>query len=298
MDIRHLAGEQDGTDVNTDLFDRQIRAFGMSGQKILSGLRVSIVGVGGTGSAVAEQLARPGLDDFVLVDHDKFSVSNRTRMYGSYAHATDLHKTEIVRENICRISPGAAVATVPKNVISQRTLDRLKNCDVVFGCVDAHAPRSVLNETAHQFFIPVIDVGVGIDAKDGRIAGGTVRMTLSGPSLPCLYCTGVIRPETIQAESLSTGDRKSRLREGYIQGAGNDDDAPSVVSLTSMAASYAVLFLKVLLFFITESDSNMLHMDIRRLKTSMISSQVRGGCVCGQDGQGGIHAALGTAVCC
>ena len=47
---RHKTEEK----IDIDLYDRQIRAFGLKGQKILSQLTIGIVGVGGTGSAVAE----------------------------------------------------------------------------------------------------------------------------------------------------------------------------------------------------------------------------------------------------
>ena len=46
-------------------------------------LTVGIVGCGGTGSAVAEQLARLGVRRFILTDPDTLSASNVTRVYGS-----------------------------------------------------------------------------------------------------------------------------------------------------------------------------------------------------------------------
>ena len=265
--------------VDTALYDRQIRAFGIAGQEALSCIRVGIAGVGGTGSSVAEQLARAGVKRFTLVDRDVFSASNRTRMYGTDAKTLDRPKAEIVGENIRRIAPDAAVDAVVMDIVSQEALASLRECDVVFGCTDRQAPRSVLNELAYQFFVPVIDVGVGVNSRGGRMSGGTVRASIVAPSLPCLFCSGVVSPGGILAESLDPDDRRAREREGYVAGL-DDGEAPSVVSLTTMAASYAVFMLKDMLFGITNSERGMLLVDTGTLETSFPASRARPGCVC------------------
>ena len=111
MAVRPLARRAAGkSPVDTALYDRQIRAFGISGQRVLSSIRVGIAGVGGTASSVAEQLARAGVKRFTLVDRDAFSASNRTRMYGTDAATRDGPKVEAVAESNCsrvlrRIAP-------------------------------------------------------------------------------------------------------------------------------------------------------------------------------------------------
>src|SRR6266853_5692696 len=47
-------------------YDRQVLAFGLEGQDVIQTLKVAIVGLGGTGSLVAEQLARLGVKDLTL----------------------------------------------------------------------------------------------------------------------------------------------------------------------------------------------------------------------------------------
>lgn len=280
MSLRPLAQRPaDKSPVDTALYDRQLRAFGIAGQRALSGIRVGIAGVGGTGSSVAEQLARVGVKHFTLVDRDTFSASNRTRMYGTDAGTRARPKADIVVENIRRIEPDAAVDAVTMDIVSQEALALLRECDVVFGCTDRQAPRSVLNELAYQFFVPVIDVGVGMDSRGGRISGGTVRASIVAPSLPCLFCSGIISPDGILAESLDPGDRRAREREGYVAGLGADE-APSVISLTTMAASYAVFLMKDMLFGITNSERNLLLVDVGTLETVFPSSRARPGCVC------------------
>lgn len=54
-----------------NIFDRQIRAFGKDGQKLISQAKIGLVGCGGMGSSCAEQLIRLGVRDVVLIDPDR-----------------------------------------------------------------------------------------------------------------------------------------------------------------------------------------------------------------------------------
>lgn len=65
-----------------DVHQRQVLAFGAVGQEVLAGLRVGVIGAGGTGSAVIEQLTRLGIRDITVVDDDVLARSNVSRVYG------------------------------------------------------------------------------------------------------------------------------------------------------------------------------------------------------------------------
>jgi predicted dinucleotide-binding enzyme len=265
--------------VEEEIYDRQIKAFGKKGQEFLSSLKIGIVGAGGTGSCIAEQLAREGVRDFIIVDHDHFDRSNKTRMYGSTASNKQKEfKVNIVKKNIKRIEPKANVLAIPKNVINQKVLLELKDCDIVFSCTDRHAPRGVLNELAHQYYIPVIDVGVGLETKNDRIEGGTLRATLVSPSLPCLFCSSIINADRITAEGLGKEERELRQKAGYITGF--DENAPSVIVFTTMAASLGLMLFKDLLFELLNSDANTLTINVTTYQSSRLTASVRNDCVC------------------
>src|SRR5206468_6618169 len=72
-----------GDRVDRKFVDRQVRALGDRIQEELESMEVGIVGLGGTGSSVAEQLVRMGVKKLTLVDHDVFEPSNWSRLYGS-----------------------------------------------------------------------------------------------------------------------------------------------------------------------------------------------------------------------
>ena len=57
--------------------------FGAAGQHILQASKVAVVGLGGVGSLVAEQLARLGVGNIVLIDPDEIESSNLSRVVGA-----------------------------------------------------------------------------------------------------------------------------------------------------------------------------------------------------------------------
>jgi molybdopterin/thiamine biosynthesis adenylyltransferase len=275
---KKLLTKQKKINIDENIYDRQIRAFGLRGQKLLSQLKIGIVGLGGTGSAVAEQLAREGITNFIIMDHDVFEPSNKTRIYGSHHNDAKKPKTSIIKRNILQIEPKATIKIISKKLTSENDIVELLDCDVVFSCVDRHTPRSFLNNLSYQYGISVIDVGVGLDSENEMIVGGHIRATLLGPTLPCLFCTGIIDPDTILAESMPKKELDALQKEGYIHGL--TDDVPAVIEFTSMAASMGVLLLKDLLFGVLRTNANTLVLDITTFQSSRLSASSKPDCVC------------------
>jgi molybdopterin-synthase adenylyltransferase len=229
-----------GAAPNEELYNRQVMAFGPVAQRQLERLKVAVIGVGGTGSCVVEQLARLGVSELMLIDPDNFDTSNLTRMYGSsFADiAGKPRKTEIVKNNVLAINPSATVATTTSSIISRSALSSLVDRDVVFCCTDNESSRAVLNRFAYQYFVPVIDMGSRIVVSNGRIIGASGRTSVVGPGLPCLWCGFHLDADRIRSESLPADERRRLTAEGYVEGM--DVKAPSVVSLNSTVASLSI----------------------------------------------------------
>ncbi|MCL5962724.1 MAG: ThiF family adenylyltransferase [Chloroflexi bacterium] len=234
-----------------DMYSRQIQAFGMGGQRRIASTKVGVVGLGGTGSATAEQLIRLGVKNLVLIDKDVFEPSNLNRVYGSvYADAYPRHhwwlpwrkrkipKVELAFNHLKRINPDAMINTIQDSVVRNSACSALLDRDVIFCCTDDNWGRSVINQVAYQFLIPVINMGMRIDSKDEKIAGAAGSVHVLRPGKPCLWCYEFLRADRIRAESLPSTERDSLLREGYVENV--DTPAPSVVPLTTTVAGLAV----------------------------------------------------------
>ncbi len=213
-------------------FDRQVRAFGEEGQLTLNALRVAVIGLGGIGSLVAEQLVRAGVTDIVLVDFDRIEESNVSRVFGALGRDVGLSKVRVIAKHLEAI--GASVIALEDSAIRQSVLLALRDRDVIFACVDNDQTRALLNRFAHQYFIPVIDHGTRLDGRSGKVTAAAGRVTVVGPGFTCLRCSHHLNPERIRAESMPKEDRARLEKEGYVMGI--DEPAPAVVSLNTVVA--------------------------------------------------------------
>lgn len=268
-----------------ELFDRQVPALGEKGQGRIRSVKVGIVGVGGTGSPTAEQLVRLGVQDIVLVDKDIFEKSNLTRVYGTFAGdvpkkqfkwLSPPKKVQLVARHLKNINPKVTLCPICKDIVMPDAARVLLDRDIIFLCTDNLWSRSVVNELSYRYFIPIINMGVRIDARDGIIIGATGVVDVIRPDLPCLWCKGALDADRIAAESLPIGERNSRIREGYVQDVGSL--APSVVSLTTTVSGFAVTtFLQLVTGFMGQPGS------VERLNYDICSNRVNPGRTKGLD---------------
>lgn len=190
----------------------------------LAALRVGVVGLGGGGSHIVQQLAHIGVGGYTLVDPDRIEISNLNRLVGGTASDVSAHqrKTTIAARQIKSLLPSARIVAVPGRW--QLTSEVLRDCDIIFGCIDSFGERRQLEEAARRFVIPYIDIGMDVVA-DGRRHEIVGQVALSMPGRPCLRCMGIVRD----------GDIADEARRYGVAG-----DNPQVVWANGVLASVAV----------------------------------------------------------
>lgn len=280
--FRLYGGERDGEPVPA-VFDRQVRAFGDDIQRILGALHVGVVGLGGTGSPVAEQLVRLGVGRLTLFDGDAFESSNVNRVYGSTMLDINRPKVAIAKQHLDTIGLPTRVEAIPEHITGEASARRLRACDVVFGCTDKQIPRAILMQLASKYSLPVFDLGVLIDSQDQHIRSIHGRITTLLPGEACLYCRGRISPEAMRAEALPDREREKQMREGYVPEL--EGPAPAVIAFTSAVASLAIaeLLHRLTGFMGAERTSSevLIAFDQSRIRTNRV--QPREVCQCGDD---------------
>ncbi len=220
-------------------FDRNIRAFGGDIQRVLGNLRIAVIGAGGTGSAVAEQLVRLGVRHLVLIDPDELSASNVTRVYGSTFGDVDRPKVEILADHLRRIAPDTQIDSLQAMITAEKIARRLLDVDLIFGCTDDNAGRLVLSRVASYLLAPLIDCGVLLSSDlDGNLAGIDGRVTIVAPGSACLVCRGRIDLQRAAAEMLPPEEHQRLVGEGYAPALVGVD--PAVVTYTTQVAATAV----------------------------------------------------------
>ena len=221
------------------VLDRNIRAFGEPVQRMIGMLRIGVVGCGGTGSAVAEQLVRLGARRLLLVDADTLSASNVTRVYGSTPADVGKPKTEVLADHLLRIAPGLDCKTVVGRCTSRHVAESLAGADLLFGCTDDNAGRLVLSRLCYWFLTPVIDMGVLLTSDPGgTLEGIHGRITVLAPGSACLLCRGRVDLVRAAAETRAPEEHRRLEAEGYAPALGAVE--PAVIAFTTMTAALAV----------------------------------------------------------
>lgn len=260
-------------------YDRQVRAFGTQGQAILRGTTVAIVGLGGTGSIVAQQLAHLGVGQLVLVDHDVVDESNLNRLLGAVPADVGRPKVDVAAAAAGAINPGLRCQLIVGDVVDDGVAAKLLNVDFIFSCTDSMASRAVINQIAYQYLIATIDMGVAIRIIDGRISSVTGRVQMLSPGLGCLVCGDGIDGQQVRWELMTPAQRRA---DPYFEGASVPQ--PAVLPLNGTVTSAAVtMFLSAVTSY--PSEARLLHYDgIRGSVRPQLLKPVAGCIVCSCEG--------------
>jgi molybdopterin/thiamine biosynthesis adenylyltransferase len=209
--------------------------FGTEGQERIAETSVAIVGLGGLGSHVAQQLAYLGVLSFRLVDGDVVSVSNLNRLVGATDRDIGAQKTDITARMISAIQPSASVTRAAREFTLEDASD-LERPNLLFGCVDGDPARLEMVRYASAYALPYIDLAS--DVAPGGEFGGRVVFAKDGKR--CLSCLGELDQHELARAGMTD---EQRAADDEIYGIDRDvigDTGPSVVSINGVVASLGV----------------------------------------------------------
>ncbi|MBX4997459.1 ThiF family adenylyltransferase [Rhizobium lentis] len=210
----------------------------------LSRLSAAVIGVSGTGSIAAEQVARLGFGSVTLVDPDRIEKKNLNRILNStLADAERARpKVEMFCAAIAEYRGDGVAISLPHTLGTREAIEAVGQCDVIFSCVDSKEGRQHADLIASAFLIPLFDVGVTIPTfrDDDKVAIADVsgRIDYVQPGGSTLSDRGVYTQESLRAEYLTRTDPSAfqdEIAAGYIKGI--HEEAPSVITLNMRAAS-------------------------------------------------------------
>ena len=221
--------------IHPDTFDRQVRVFGTDAQARLAAVKVGIVGVGGIGSVIAEELTHLGVADLTLVDPDVIESTNLNRVVGAKLNDIGEYKVDVAARWITALRPDHRVRCIRGSVLATSVAHELRNIEFLFICTDSNGSRAILNQFAYQYLIPSIDTGVAIAVKKSRVTSVTGRVQMLAPGLGCLTCAELLDPDAVRTDLMTDYERQT---DPYFIGTGTAQ--PAVMSINATVASLAV----------------------------------------------------------
>lgn len=160
--------------------------WGEEGQARVRAGRVGLFGVGGTGAAHAEILARAGVGYLRLIDRDIVDALDlhRTHLLDERDAATPVAKAEAAARRLAEINGDVRVEAVVAFANAANVSELARGLDVVVDCSDNFRLRFILNDAAVKADIPMVYQG----AEGAR--GATMAVVPgAGPCLRCLLPT-------------------------------------------------------------------------------------------------------------
>ncbi len=202
---------------------------------------VTVIGVGGLGSIVSENLVHNGFHSLTLVDQDNIEESNLNRIVGAtFKDAKDrANKVDALARHLKGINPEVVVESIPDVVESPRAIEGIARSDWVFICTDNHSSRQAAQQACMRYCVPFISTGVNITVENGLTAdvSGEVVLVRPGDHI-CLDCLWRLDPNRVAFERNRAGEiGATMIRRGYFSGA--DVKEPAVKSLNAIVACIA-----------------------------------------------------------
>src|SRR6267143_1379487 len=143
------------------IFDSALTLTSAGALALLRDLRPAIVGGSGTGSLARELLTRAGCRFPIMIDDDIAEERNANPILHLTAKdiARRTPKVEISRRATDELKMDFRLEAVQGNVLDRDTLAKLRDADIIFGCVDKAYPRKLLSEFSFRYLRPYVDVG-------------------------------------------------------------------------------------------------------------------------------------------
>ena len=237
-------------------YSRQIilKDVGPIGQKKIINSRVLIVGAGGLGCPVIDYLARAGVGNLGIIDHDKVNISNIHRQSLYSSGDIGKSKVSVLKKKIKLINPLVKVKIFKKKIEKKNIKEIIKNYEFIVDGSDNFKTKFLLNKYSIKFK-KMLFVGA-ISKFDGHI----FTFNFNKKKEPCLKCFYQTEP---------SDDILNCENEGIMG---------PVAGITGSIQAIEVL--KRILEFSEKSNNKILILDLINLNFRKVEFNKKKNCIC------------------
>lgn len=153
--------------------------------------KVAVVGLGGVGGICVEALARSGMSNLVIIDFDRFELSNINRQIGANTQTIDRLKAEVMADRLFEINPSLRLEVHRIYLEEPHLQQYLGTCDAIVDAIDSMDAKMELIRyglTTNKVFISSMGMANRLDPSQLEVT--KIEKTYNDPFAKKirLYC--------------------------------------------------------------------------------------------------------------
>lgn len=160
----------------------QLPEIGISGQQKLTQAKVLVIGAGGLGCPVLQNLVAAGVGCIGIVDGDIVEETNLHRQFLYTLNDCGKSKAKIAAEVVSNQNPEVKVISYPNYFTQENAFEIVSDYQIIVDCTDNLMTRYLINDLALVKNIPMIYAS--IHKFEGQLAVFNYK---SGPTYRCLF---------------------------------------------------------------------------------------------------------------
>ena len=150
-------------------YQRNRQTISQSGQHDLFKSAVAVIGCGGLGGYVIEELARLGIGKIIAIDPDVFEEHNLNRQLLSSPQNIGRPKVEAAAARVEEINPAVTLKPFQIAYTPENGAELLRGAKVVVDALDSIPTRLALANTCTEIDLPLVHGAIGV-VRAGRDA--------------------------------------------------------------------------------------------------------------------------------
>ena len=237
--VKH-AGQWQSTEVIRipDKYEMFSPKRGLFESSVLADKCVFIAGLGSGGSPIVAELAKLGIGNFIILDHDRLEVGNIVRHVGGLSSVGRL-KVNLMKEYILDKNPCAHVITCDQKITwdnQDMVAGYIAKSDIVINGTDGHDAKLIVNQQCVKLNKPLIMAGVFRRAYGGQI------LSIKPGITPCYQCFLNAIPDIGGDTEISTEEQARAVaysdREVHVEPGLANDIAPIIQMVVKLLIIY------------------------------------------------------------
>ena len=130
--------------------------FGVAQQEALHGTHVFVIGAGGLGCPLMQQLAAAGVGEISVIDDDTVDLTNIHRQILFGAQDVGRSKVEVAAEKLEQLQPGIVVHAIRDRLNADNAVDYLRGVDILVDGSDTFATKFLAADAAEITGTPLV----------------------------------------------------------------------------------------------------------------------------------------------